>query len=118
MSATVSRPPESITLPELFKTWLPQTFAQARTAGATPPDATIAVTLTGDGGGAWTLRVAGGALTVDDGADAKAPIALKQSAADFRAALWGEGGKPSMVPPQMEMEIETTLPNRRKVPPR
>jgi hypothetical protein len=108
MSATVSRPPDSITLAELFQTWLPQTFAQARTAGAAPPDVTIAVTLTGDGGGAWTLRVANGALTVDDGADAKAPIALKQSAADFRAALWGEGGKPSMVPPQMDLSAVVT----------
>jgi hypothetical protein len=114
MPATVARPPASISLAELFTTWLPQTFAQARAGGATPPDVTIAVTLTGDGGGAWTLRVAGGALTVDDGADARAPMALAQSAADFRAALWGEGGRPSMVPPQMD--LTAVVPGQVKVP--
>lgn len=108
MSATVARPPASISLPELFKTWLPQTFASARAAGAAPPEATIAVTLTGDGGGAWTLRVAGGELTVDDGADAAAPMALRQAAADFRAALWGEDGRPSMVPPQFDLTAVVT----------
>lgn len=108
MASTVARPPETITLAELFKTWLPQTFMEAVAAGAKPPDATLAVTLTGDGGGAWTVRVASGGLTVGDGADPAAPIALTQTAADFRAAIWGEAGKPSMVPPQLDLTAVVT----------
>ncbi len=106
--STVSRPPDSLTLAELFTRWLPEAFESARTAGARAPDATIAVELSGEGGGGWTLRVAGGALTVTDGADAAAPIALRQSAQDFRAALWGEGGRPSLVPPQIELTAVVT----------
>jgi hypothetical protein len=108
MSASFTRPPAGTPLAELFTTWLPETFARARAAGATPPDLRIAVTLDGDGGGAWTLAVAGGALAVTDGAAADAPIALHQTAEDFRAALWGEGGGESLVPPQLDLTAAIT----------
>jgi hypothetical protein len=108
MSATVSRPPASLSIADLFGTWLPDTFARARAAGAMPPDATIAVTLDGEGGGAWTLAVKGGVLTVSDGADAGALIALRQSAADFRAAIWGEGGSDALLPPQLDLTAAIT----------
>lgn len=114
MSATLSRPPADLSVADLFASWLPDAFARAKAAGGNPPDASIAVTLDGDGGGAWTLRVAGGALTVSPGADAAATIALRQSVADFRAAIWGEGGAEPLLPAQFDLTAAIT--GQAKVP--
>ena len=107
-SASFARPPAGLPLDELFTVWLPSAFAQAQAAGAAPPDLRISVTLDGDGGGAWTLAVSGKNLTVTSGAERNAPIALHQTAADFRAALWGEGGTDALVPPQLDLTAAIT----------
>lgn len=111
---SIVRPPAELSCADLFATWLPETFARARATGARAPDVVIAVELDGDGGGAWTLRVAGGELAVADGADAAAVITLRQSVADFRAAVWGEGEVGALVPPQLDLTAaitgETKLP--------
>ncbi|MBZ0231880.1 MAG: SCP2 sterol-binding domain-containing protein [Deltaproteobacteria bacterium] len=111
---SIVRPPADLSCADLFATWLPETFARARAAGARAPDVVVAVVLDGDGGGEWTLRVAGGQLTVADGSDASAVITLRQSVADFRAAVWGEGEVGALVPPQLDLTAaitgETKLP--------
>ncbi len=107
MSALV-RPPADLSCTDLFATWLPAAFARARAAGAHPPDAVIAVVLDGDGGGAWTLRVASGALAVTDGRDDGALIALTQTVADFRAAVWGDGAAASMLPAELDLAAAIT----------
>ncbi len=101
--SSLSRPPSTLSCAELFTTWLPAAFAQARAAGATPPDVMIAIELAGDGGGAWTLVVTGGALEVNPGADPAAVITLRQSAADLRAAIWGEGDVPPLLPAEVDL---------------
>jgi hypothetical protein len=114
MPSSVVRPPADLSCAELFATWLPDVFARARASGATPPDVVVAVVLEGDAGGSWTLRVAGGALTVSDGADAAALVTLRQPVADFRAAVWGEGDVASLLPQQLDLTAaitgETTIP--------
>lgn len=112
--SSVARPPADLSCADLFTTWLPDVFARARAAGAKAPDMIVNVVLDGDGGGAWTLRVAGGALTVKDGADASALVTLRQPVADFRAAVWGEGNMDSLLPQQLDIAAaitgEVTLP--------
>lgn len=104
----LARPPADLSCADLFATWLPEAFARARAAGASAPDAVVAVELDGDGGGAWTLRVAGGQLAVADGADAAALVTLRQPVADFRAAVWGEGDVGALVPPQLDLTAAIT----------
>ncbi len=107
MSALL-RPPPELTCAELFATWLPAAFERARAAGALSPDGVVAVQLEGDGGGAWTLRVADGALTVGDGLDVAALVTLRQTVADFRAAVWGEGSSGALLPPQLDLAAAIT----------
>jgi hypothetical protein len=107
-SASVARPPAGLSCAELFSTWLPDAFARAKAAGARAPDVVAGVILDGDGGGAWTLRVAGGTLTVADGAAPGALITLRQPVADFRAAVWGEGDAGSLVPEQLDLTAAIT----------
>lgn len=106
--STVARPPADLSCADLFSTWLPDVFARARAAGAKAPDVVMSVILDGDGGGAWTLRVAGGALSVADGADASALVTLRQPVADFRALVWGEGNMDSLLPQQLDLTAALT----------
>lgn len=108
MLSSVARPPADLSCADLFSTWLPEVFARARAAGAKAPDLTVNVVLDGDGGGAWRLRVAGGALTVGDGADPAALVTLRQPVADFRAAVWGEGNMGSLLPQQLDLAAAIT----------
>lgn len=113
--SSVVRPPADLSCAELFSTWLPDVFARARASGAKAPEVVVAVVLDGDAdAGAWTLRVAGGALTVTDGAEAAALVTLRQPIADFRAAVWGEGSMDSLLPQQLDLTAaitgEATLP--------
>lgn len=101
MKTKLNRPPAEISAAEFFSTWLPSEYARVRDEGAltaTPPDNKVAVELTGDNGGGWTLVMSGGTLTVDDGAIADAPIKLTATAQDFRALLGGESGEHKLVP--------------------
>lgn len=109
----LARPPAALSCAELFTTWLPEAFARARAAGAQPPDARLRVELAGDGGGAWLVTVAGGELAiarggVDAGADADAAIVLRQSVADFRAAIWGEDDHEPLIPPELDLTAAIT----------
>jgi len=108
MSSSIARPPASLSCADLFATWLPDAFARARAAGAKAPDVVISVVLDGKGGGAWTLRVAGGSLTVTDGADPASLVVVRQPVADFRAAIWGEGNLDSLLPPQLDLAAAIT----------
>lgn len=106
--SSVARPPADLSCADLFTTWLPDVFARARAAGAKAPDITVNVVLDGNDGGSWTLRVAGGALTVTNGADASALVTLRQPVADFRAAVWGEGNMDSLLPQQLDLAAAIT----------
>jgi hypothetical protein len=101
--SSVARPPHDLSCAQLFGSWLPDAFDKAVAAGAKPPDAVISVVLDGDDGGAWTLRVAGGKLAVSQGADTAALVTLRQSVADFRAAVWGEGEMASLLPEELDL---------------
>jgi len=108
MSSSLARPPADLSCAELFSTWFPDAFARAKAAGAKAPDVVMSVVLDGDGGGAWTLRVAGGALTVTSAADPAALVTLHQPVADFRAAVWGEGKMDSLLPAQLDLAAAIT----------
>ena len=112
--SSLSRPSPTLSTAELFTSWLPAAFVQARAAGAAPPDAVVVVELSGADGGAWTLRVAGGALAVTAGTEAGAALVLRQSVADFRAAIWGEGEVPPLLPE--EVDLAEALAGQAKVP--
>jgi putative sterol carrier protein len=103
--ATLPRPPRDLSPAQFFETWLPAQFdvlieaARAEKPGVTPPDLTASATLEGEGGGAWTLMVRGGKLTVTPGLPASAEIALAQSVADWQALVHGEEGAPEIATP-------------------
>jgi putative sterol carrier protein len=103
--ATLPRPPRDISPAQFFETWLPPQFealvaaARAEHPGVTPPDLTAGATLEGEGGGAWTLAMRGGALTVTPGLPAAAEVTLRQSVTDWRALVQGEEGAPEVAPP-------------------
>src|SRR5579875_2637764 len=80
---------EDITPPQFFEQLLPLGFAAQAGAGA--PDATLAYRLTGEGGGEWTVRIVGGAMTVERGA-ADAQLAFTLSVDDWRDAVLGRNG--------------------------
>jgi hypothetical protein len=105
--SSVARPPHDLTCAQLFGSWLPDAFDQAVAAGAKPPDAVVSVVLDPSGdtndGGAWTLRTAGGKLTVSEGTDPAALVTIRQSVADFRAAVWGEGEMASLLPEELDL---------------
>lgn len=115
--SSVARPPHDLTCAQLFGSWLPDAFDKAVAAGAKPPDIVVSVILDGDApvapgpsatpgvgdGGMWTLRVADSKLTVTQGADTAALVSLRQSVADFRAAVWGEGEMASLLPEELDL---------------
>jgi putative sterol carrier protein len=74
-----------VTPTELF-TSLPERFRSERAGDL---DATYAFELTGDDGGSWTVRVADGALTVEDGLAASADVTVTASASNWMAIVEG-----------------------------
>ena len=60
-------------------------------AASAPGDlrATYAFELAGDGGGAWTVVVGDGVLTVTDGAASDADVTVRAKAADWMAIVDG-----------------------------
>jgi putative sterol carrier protein len=74
-----------VTPTELF-TSLPERFRSERAGDL---DATYAFELTGDDGGSWTVRVADGALTVEDGLAANADVTVTASASNWMAIVEG-----------------------------
>lgn len=102
--ATVNRPPADITPKSFFETWLPQEYERLKAeGGSTPPNVTACVRLSGDGGGTWTLALAGGQLTVAAEDTADADLGIEQSVADWRAVTVGEdsaGSGPDLTLPE------------------
>lgn len=82
--ATPNVPPSDIAPAEFFENWLPAEYRRLRADLPAPPDATVSVELSGDGGGAWSLSLSGGDLSVASGAADNANIAVKQSVEDWR----------------------------------
>jgi putative sterol carrier protein len=74
-----------MTAAELFAT-LPERFRSERAGDLR---ATYAFELEGDGGGAWTVVVGDGALTVTDGAASDANVTVRAKAADWMAIVDG-----------------------------
>jgi putative sterol carrier protein len=70
---------------ELFAS-LPDRFRSERAGDLR---ATYAFELSGEGGGAWTVHVADGALQVADGADPAADVTIRASADDWMAIVEG-----------------------------
>jgi hypothetical protein len=56
------------------------------------------VLLTGDGGGAWDLTVAAGALTVGPAGAGEPAVTVTQTVADWRAVTAGEEGAVNLAP--------------------
>jgi hypothetical protein len=98
------RPPAGIALPELFTAWLPAAYA-ASGRGAPADAPLVRAALSGPGGGAWDIRAepdddaAGGDRLLVQAASREPPdVWLRQSAADFRAALEGDPDLPPLLP--------------------
>lgn len=78
-------PPSDISPAEFFESWLPAEYQRTSSAlTSKPPNAVIGIELSGEGGGAWTLTLEDGALTVTAAAADNANIALRQSVEDWR----------------------------------
>jgi SCP-2 sterol transfer family len=98
------RPPRDITPHGFFNDWLPREFASEFGAGKrTASDITVAISLSGEGGGDWVLDVKGGILSLRPAGQAgPAPsVSLRQTVADWRALAVGEeGSSVDLAPPQ------------------
>jgi hypothetical protein len=95
-----ARPPAGITAAAFFESWLPEAYAAA--GSVAPSDApAVRVTLSGAGGGEWTVAAAAETLTVRPAAGSKATpdVWLRQSTADFLAAFSSDPDLPDLLPP-------------------
>lgn len=101
---TANRPPRDITPASFFTDWLPREFGAEFGAGKrAASDITVAVHLTGEGGGHWILDVKGGSLSVrgPGSAGSEPMVSLTQTAEDWRALAVGEeGANVDLAPPQ------------------
>jgi len=80
------RPPEGTTVRSFFDDWLPAAFKAAnRPAPANAP--VVRVTLSGPDGGAWDLQGRDDELAIEPSDRTPPDVWLRQSAADFLAAL-------------------------------
>lgn len=84
--------PESVTPQQFFEEMMPMGFAaQAQAGGNTPPDATMAYKLSGDGGGNWLLTIKDGSMSVAQG-EGDANVTFSVSVDDWRDAVLGRNG--------------------------
>ncbi len=104
------RPPPDVTPAGFFEGWLPAAYVAAGCRA--PAEAwTVAVTLTGEGGGQWELEPSESQLLVRPvpAADPRGPrppaprgqLWLRQSAPDFLATLVGDPDLPELLPANM-----------------
>jgi hypothetical protein len=79
---------------QFLEDWLPRAFAEAEVpAEARDVEVQLGLLLTGDGGGEWVFRLAGGRLEVTPATRDQAAFTFVQSVDDWRGALWeGRGG--------------------------
>jgi len=96
----MNRPPSDITPAKFFEEWLPEEMSksQGESAERTEP-VTVGVTLDGEGGGEWALRLEDGKLTVTSGAAESPKVALAQTVDDWRAIVVGDDGPIDLAPP-------------------
>jgi hypothetical protein len=105
------RPPPDITPAHFFQTWLPDAYRAADCRAPLDPW-TVAVTLSGEGGGQWELEPSEDQLTVREAAIPADPRAarltapranlwIRQSTADFLAVLVGDPDLPDLLPASM-----------------
>jgi hypothetical protein len=101
--ASFQRPDPGITAVELFESWLPQAFVAAGCKA--PPDAPeVRITLSGTGGGEWTVSAQGTTLSVIATSAGRKPggrdpdVWLRQPTADFLAAFAQDADLPELLP--------------------
>jgi hypothetical protein len=94
------RPPAGTTVAQFFETWLPSAFqAAGRRAPLEGP--VVRATLSGMGGGAWEIRAREDELEIGQPDSDPPDVWLRQSAADFLAALspTADPDLPELLPP-------------------
>jgi hypothetical protein len=97
------RPPAGTTVASFFDDWLPAAFrAAGRTAPADAP--VVRVTLSGPGGGAWDLQARDEDLVIEKADRTPPDVWLRQSVADFLAAIAppsddADADLPQLLPP-------------------
>src|SRR6185503_8349400 len=93
------RPPAGTTVAAFFESWLPEAFEASGRHGASDAPR-VRATLSGPDGGAWEVQAEVDRLVVERGAAPAPPdVWLRQSTADFRAALEGDADLPALLPP-------------------
>ena len=92
------RPPTGTTVAEFFERWLPAAFlSSGRRAPTAAP--VVRASLSGAGGGAWDVQADDDQLIVKPATREPPDLWLRQSVADFRAALDGDENLPTLIPP-------------------
>ncbi len=93
------RPPPDIEVATFFERWLPEAFAKSGRRGPLEGPV-VRATISGEGGGAWEMRVSEDALAVETAGREPPDVWVRQSSADLRAALGAEDPDlPVLVPP-------------------
>ena len=94
--------PTEVTTPSaFFEELLPQGFAAQAAETPNPEDVVLQYNVSGDGGGQWTVKIAGGKMTVDRGATAPALMTLSLSASDLLDAINSRNGAvPGLIIPE------------------
>ena len=86
-----------MTVAEIFERWLPELYASSgRSAPADAP--LVRATISGAAGGAWDIRPGDEGLAVERAGSGPPDVWLRQSAADFLAALTGDPDLPELLP--------------------
>jgi len=93
------RPPDDITVSELFERWLPAAFAASgyRVPAGAP---VVRVSISGADGGSWELHADNGTLSVGPAGREPPDVWIRQSVADLRVALGAtDPDLPTLLPP-------------------
>jgi hypothetical protein len=94
------RPPAGTTVAQFFESWLPAAFAAS--GRRAPLDAPVVrASLSGDAGGAWEVQADDDRLSIERPGREPPDVWLRQSAADFLAALAStpDPDLPELLPP-------------------
>jgi len=105
---SLNRPPADIAPAEFFESWLPAEYERldalrVEKSLPAPPNITVAVTLTGEGGGVWTLAVVDQKLGVTPGDSAEIDLGFSLALKDWRALIAGDGGDDDLLPSEGSM---------------
>ena len=85
--------PTDVTAPStFFEELLPQGFAAQAAESPNPEDIVLQYHVSGDGGGQWTVKVAGGKMEVERGATAPALLTFSLAASDLMDAINSRNG--------------------------